>query len=169
MGELVNSGATISPCGMYRYHLERRWDRTKPAQVFIMLNPSTADANLDDPTIRRCISFAKREGAGGIYVVNLFAFRATNPADLLSAENPTGADNAKAIGDALLVARIYKTYPIAAWGSHAIARTQAIELARRARDFGTKLVCLGVTKDGSPRHPLYVKGDAPLIEWRPRP
>jgi hypothetical protein len=161
----LKSGASISACGQYRYDLERRWDPTQKPQVFIMLNPSTADASVDDPTIRRCMAFAKREGAGGIYVANLFALRATDPRELLSADDPIGAENVRAIGDALLIAAIYKRPAIVAWGAHQFAKQHGLDLPRRARDIGAKLVCLGTTKDGSPRHPLYVKADAPLVEW----
>ena len=86
---LTHSTAVISQDGLYRYHLERRWSDA-PFLTFVMLNPSTADAEIDDPTIRRCVGFSKREGAGGIAVVNLYAFRATSPADLRQASAPYG-------------------------------------------------------------------------------
>ena len=89
----LNSGAELSECGKYRYSLTRIWDETKPKVMFIMLNPSTADANNDDPTIRRCIGFAKSWGFGGLYVCNLFGFRATNPKELLKVNNPFGDQN----------------------------------------------------------------------------
>ena len=91
MSEIVKA-AVISHCKRYRYRLARHWGAGS-ALPFVMLNPSTADADNDDPTIRRCIAFAKREGAGGIVVANLFAFRATSPADMLAAPNPFGPEN----------------------------------------------------------------------------
>lgn len=85
--------AIISECGKYRYSLSRIWDENKANVLFIMLNPSTADGDVDDPTIRRCIGFAKSWGYGGIYVGNLFAYRATDPKELLKVENPIGFEN----------------------------------------------------------------------------
>ena len=85
--------AILSDCGKYRYSLTRNWDSEKPKVLFIMLNPSTADADNDDPTIRRCINFAKYWGYGGLHVCNLFAYRATNPKELLHIDNPLGDQN----------------------------------------------------------------------------
>lgn len=149
------SSAVLSPCGRYRYRLDRRWG-DGPTMGFIMLNPSTADADQDDPTIRRCIGFARREGCGALVVANLFAFRATNPISLISAHNPVGPD----ADDYLLLAIRDVTGPlVAAWGiwnrDHRANDVKAM--------IGQHCVCLGKTRDGSPRHPLYVKGDAPLV------
>lgn len=85
--------AIISEDEKYRYQLSRCWDETKPRILFIMLNPSTADANIDDPTIRRVISFAKSWGYGGVYVGNLFAFRSTDPKGLKQIADPVGENN----------------------------------------------------------------------------
>lgn len=159
----MSAGALISPCGVYRYALERRW-RSAPPMVFCMLNPSTADAEVDDPTIRRCKSFAEREGCGGIYVVNLFAFRATNPTDLKSAADPVGPDNVRAIGEGLLISLMGGPF-VAAWGAHSLAGGQAARLVERARDFDVKIHCLGKTQTGAPKHPLYLRADAPLEVW----
>jgi len=89
---LLQRGAVISPCGLYRYSLTRTWSAALPLP-FVMLNPSTADADIDDPTIRRCMAFARREHAGGIIVANVFAYRATSPADLWKATDPFGPWN----------------------------------------------------------------------------
>lgn len=140
--------AVISPCGQYRYRLDRRWG-DGPTLGFIMLNPSTADAEIDDATIRRCMGFARREGCGGIQVVNLFAYRATDPAHLLTVADPIGPEND-------LYVRSLKGPVVAAWGAHPMARKGF---------FGRHLLCLGKTKDGYPRHPLYVHRDAPLIDY----
>ncbi len=85
--------AIISECGEYRYSLSRIWDESLPAIAFLMLNPSTADGSQDDPTIRRCISYAKQWGYGVLHVVNLFAYRATDPQDLLEVLDPIGPEN----------------------------------------------------------------------------
>ncbi len=162
---LTRSGAYISQCRQYRYWLERKWDTGFKPQVFVMLNPSTADAREDDPTIRRCMGFAKREGAGGIIVVNLFAYRTTDPKELEVAEDAVGPANQQAIGDALLTATLTECPVICAWGANRRAEEQAVKLKSRALDFGAKLVCLGITAGGAPRHPLYVKGNAPLISY----
>jgi hypothetical protein len=158
-------GAQISACGRYRYTLWRRWDFARPSVLFIMLNPSTADADHDDPTIRRCIGFADRWGAGGIRVVNLYPWRATNPRDLpkgleVFGELPEGHErNAHAIRAAAADAgRI-----IAAWGAHPgpwPSQPMVVMGALRGR----LVEALALTKDGSPRHPLYVRGDVqPII------
>lgn len=161
---LTQSSADISPCGTYRYWLERKWSIAAP-QVFVMLNPSTADANEDDPTIRRCKGFAEREGAGGIVVVNLFAFRATDPKELDSAADPIGPANSLAIGNAMLLAKVCKRPMICAWGANKHAPKEADRLERRAADFDVELVCLGQTKAGAPKHPLYIKSDQPLVGY----
>ncbi|SON54256.1 hypothetical protein HDIA_0715 [Hartmannibacter diazotrophicus] len=152
---MIESSAVISTCGQYRYRLFRRW-KSGPTCVFIMLNPSTADGTQDDPTIRRCIGFAKREHCGALEVVNLFAFRATSPADLKRAEYPLGQENNVYIARALS-----KTGPlIAAWGAHGVFLGRDRAVLNMA---GGLLQCLGKTKQGHPRHPLYVRSDQPLI------
>lgn len=93
LADRVQKRASISPCGLYRYSLERWWDTSCYARYYIMLNPSTADAEVDDPTIRRCMGLAKRDRFGGIVVLNLFAFRATSPADMKAAADPVGPEN----------------------------------------------------------------------------
>ncbi len=161
----MNRWADLSRCGRYRYALGRRWGEGAEA-LFVLLNPSTADAELDDPTLRRCIGFAKREGCGASRTVNLFAWRATAPRDLSGAEaageNVIGPRNGAAIRDAL---RQCDGPAIVGWGAHRMAEPQAVVLARLATEEGRVLSCLGVTKAGQPRHPLYIRGDAGLIEW----
>lgn len=158
----VLAGATISTCGVYRYTLDRIWSASLPTALFIMLNPSTADASEDDPTIRRCISFAKRMDCGGLTVVNLFALRSTDPDALTSHPDPVGPDNdthtALALGKRLGCV-------IAAWGAHPFARTRAEAVTGLLAAHGWQLNCLGTTKAGDPRHPLYVRGDQPLQPW----
>lgn len=166
-------GADVSECGRYRYRLWRRWG-DGPVLTFVMLNPSIADGLLDDPTIRRCVSFAARDGFEGIEVVNLFAWRATVPSDLVGVEYPIGDRNLTVIGEVIDAADAL----LVAWGSIAV---DVLEQRRRKwgpRPFDPRLTfvelvgdavvapqCLGLTKDGHPRHPLYVKGDAPRVPW----
>ncbi len=157
---LVRSGASISECGQYRYWLERQWGDEAP-QVFIMLNPSTADADVDDPTIRRCMGFARDWGRGGIIVVNLFAYRATDPKELAKVDDPVGPENFYNIGMALLAARTqsYDGFVLCAWGSNSIAQKRSERLIHRAPYFDVPLRCLGTTKSGAPKHPLYIPKD----------
>lgn len=151
--------ATISSDGRYRYELTRYWE-PGPDACFIMLNPSTADADQDDPTIRRCVSFARREGCGSLTVVNLFAFRATDPRALKSQSiNPVGPNNDRHIVEAAHRA----TGPIiCAWGASSPYDWRAPDVLRLIR---RPTYCLGITKDGSPRHPLYLPSAAPLLPY----
>ena len=129
--------------------------------TWIMLNPSTADAFADDPTIRRCASFARREGCGGIKVVNLFALRATDPRELRRHPDPVGACNDRVI-DAHARGLV-----VVAWGAGGALGGRDADAARILEAAGVTPVCLGVTAGGQPRHPLYVRGDTPLVPWRP--
>lgn len=155
--------AKISQCGTYRYLLTRPAESLLPERgtaLFIMLNPSTADADVDDPTIRRCRGFARAWDCNGLTVANLYAFRATNPTELWKQGDPVGPDN-----DAQLRALAMEYgEAVCAWGANAKQERvdQVVEIFRKA---GARLWCLGTTKSGAPRHPLYIKGDQPLIEW----
>lgn len=158
----IRKSAVISKCGEYRYRLTRYWG---PGAMlpFVMLNPSTADANIDDPTIRRCMGFAKRSGAGGIVVSNLYAFRATSPDDMMDAIEPTGPLNESYLRQ-IAVEAVAVHFPIVcSWGTH--GRDAAVWATQLFQHEGAQLVCLGKTKDGHPRHPLYVKGDQPLVPY----
>jgi hypothetical protein len=159
--------AVISPCGTYRYRLTRAAESLAPVKstaLFVMLNPSTADAQLDDPTIRRCRGFSKLWDCNGLAVANLYALRSTNPAALWTHPDPVGPEN----DDYLWNFARQCSDVVCAWGSNAkperVARVASIML-----DAGARFWCLGTTKDGSPRHPLYVRADQPLIEWSPQP
>lgn len=156
--ETTRCGAVFSDCRAYRYSLWREWDRDARQLVVVGLNPSTADETQDDPTIRRCIGFAKREGCGKLVMLNLFAFRATRPKDMLAALDPVGAHN-----DAML--RSYADDPrtavvLAAWGNHG-----SPERVAEVRALFPLLYCLGRNASGSPKHPLYVRGDAPVTVY----
>lgn len=156
----MEKDAVISECGTYRYSLTRKWSEG-PTCVFIMLNPSTADASEDDPTIRRCIGFAKREGCGSLEVVNLMAFRATNPKDIPSdADTAMGPDNFKYIKSAIN----FGNPIIAAWGSHPAGKRLGVDMLRVLKNIGADVKAFKLTKSGVPGHPLYIKSDAPLVE-----
>ena len=154
------STATFSPCGLYRYTLGRRWGNGD-LSCWLMLNPSTADESQDDPTIRRCIGFSKAWGYGGLTVVNIFAFRATDPDDMRKADDPVGPGNDAAIVEAAGRAAVV----VAAWGVHGTFRERGRNVARLLRDNGVTLQCLGTTKDGHPKHPLYVAAATPLASF----
>ena len=152
----MDSTAVISDDGKFRYLLERRWRNEGSSMLFIMLNPSTADAFVDDPTIRRCVGFAKRENCGRLKVVNLFSLRATHPKDLVGQTNgPEWLGYfTQAVNDSRFIC--------AAWGSHkSVKESPAYEIIENIET----LWCLGTTKEGHPRHPLYVKSDTPLTRY----
>jgi hypothetical protein len=157
-------GASMSACGAFRYRLWRQWDEGKPRVLFVMLNPSTADGTLDDPTIRKCLGFAKRLGYGGIEVVNLFAFRATDPGDLSAAGWPVGPDNDTHIRTACgSVGGV-----ICAWGSNVdrspAAKDRAAAVRSLLHEVWGRCEALAHTKSGQPSHPLMLSYDrAP--EW----
>jgi len=151
--------ASFSPCGRYRYTLTRRWaDRGTVA--FVLLNPSTADAQREDPTIRRCMGLARSWGYGGIEVVNLFAWRATRPRDLRRAAAPESAGNARAVLRAAHRADLI----VVAWGNHGAWRAAGARMFNRLRRARLALTCLGWTRLGHPRHVLYLRRDV-----RPQP
>ena len=161
----MRKDAFISACGKYRYILIRVWDSGRPVLVIIMLNPSTADALLDDPTIRRGIAFAKREGFGGIIVINLCAFRATQPADMKAAVDPVGPLNDDQIRVLFELAAVSGSPVLAAWGANGTFQNRDTVVRLLALETGVDLVCLGVTKEGHPRHPLYVASDQPFVPF----
>ncbi len=193
MTDYVSAGATISACGKYRYRLWREWRlHPKPAHwhmwtdakgrpvldgegeqigepkacVFIMLNPSTADGQQDDPTIRRCVGFAKAWGYDRLEVVNLFAYRATSPHDLLALPHdadPVGWQNQHYIGQTLRNLPLGRI--ICAWGAHGGHLGQDETVLGWLED--EPRFALGLTKDGYPRHPLYVPANAQLVRFKP--
>lgn len=150
--------ATFSRCKTYRYLLEREWDSSKPKVLFVMLNPSTADHKQDDPTIRRCIGFAKDLGFGSLIIGNLFAYRATLPSDLAKAVEPVGPRNLKFLRKACRDADT----TITAWGvAHVVKKLNPEKVLKSIDRLET--YSLGYCKDGTPRHPLYLKKDSQLI------
>lgn len=157
--------AVISNCGRYRYSLGRPCEtlyHTKGTAAFLMLNPSTADAEIDDATITRCRGFARTWECNGLEVANLYALRSTDPNILWNHNDPIGYCN-----DAHLYIFARKHVDIVcAWGADARPERVAA-VVKILKEAGARLWCLGVTKNGSPRHPLYIKADQPLIEWIP--
>lgn len=153
------NAATISPCGRYRYTLARELGRDLGAEargtvLFVMLNPSTADSSIDDPTIRRCIGFARAWDYERLEVGNLFAWRATDPDELDSADDPVGPDNDRHLAELAAGAALV----VAAWGAAAIAnrRGRAAAVCKLFEDLGRPLHYLTLTvKDAAPGHPLY--------------
>lgn len=159
----ISRTAVVSSDNQYRYALSRRWetDIFTPCVTFIMLNPSTANHLVDDPTIRRCIGFAKREGAGALKVVNLYALRSPNPSVLWTHSNPVGVENDRYISLAIIEAAGSSMPIIAAWGAGTRPERRA-EVMERVQRHGAKLHCLGKTKGGAPRHPLYLRNNQSL-------
>lgn len=145
----MQSAIALSPCQLYRYALWRIWDETTPWVMFVGLNPSTADELQNDPTARRCIGFAQRWGYGGVCITNLFAYRATDPRQLLLVADPVGAETDRWLTyishDAGLV--------VAAWGNHGhlMGRDRTVFPLLKQPHY------LALTKQGQPAHPLYLR------------
>ena len=197
MTDYMDKGAVISACGTYRYRLWREWrNHPAPAQwdlwteddgspcvdgageqlgeplacVFVMLNPSTADGEEDDPTIRRCVGFAKSLGFDRLEVINLFAFRATNPAELLKlghADEPWGVDNEAHVARALHLAGMI----VCAWGAHGGHLGQGETMLgwlERHNYREAPIAALALTQHGHPRHPLYLPSHPTLVPFNGR-
>lgn len=150
----------ITPCGRYRYALCREWIDRRPTIAFIMLNPSTADASRDDPTIRRCIRFARDWGFGKIAVGNLYALRSPHPDHLATAADPVGPENDRWLRE--IIGRASTV--VVAWGACPVARARAVDVLEMLSH--RPLYCLGTTRDGHPRHPLYVPGSQKASVYR---
>lgn len=161
-------GAWLDERRTYRYALWRRWDPAGKIMMVVGVNPSTADETEDDPTMTRVIRFAMASGHGSVVMTNLYAWGETERAwvfrcvragyDVVGPENDYALQKVASVADTILVA----------WGSNA----QSLERQKKVYDLLTKvhsnpIYCLGTTKDGSPRHPLYLKADTPLEVWLP--
>lgn len=153
----MRAGATFSDCGLYRYTLTRRWNNDLPSVVFCMLNPSTADHETNDPTITRCIGFSQRWGYGGLVVVNLFAFRSTDPNGLWRVVDPIGPDNDRHILEQAM--RSDERVVVAAWGSQPRALGRGANVMAMLRQNGITVKALKLNTGGQPSHPLYIKSD----------
>ncbi|WP_316015943.1 DUF1643 domain-containing protein [Roseobacter sp. HKCCA0434] len=158
-GETV-SEAEFSPCGTYRYALTRRWS-DGPRLAWIMLNPSKADERRNDPTVVRCERRARAGGFGGFRVVNLFALMATDPRELKAHAEPEGPGNAAALRAACDWADIV----VCGWGVHGAHRGQGKRVRTLLSKWGARPRVLGLTRDGHPRHPLYVGYAQGFVDW----
>lgn len=150
--------AKFSPCRRYRYELWRTWDDSAPCAVFIGLNPSTADETQDDPTIRRCMRFARDWGFGRLCMLNLFAIRETDPKKMMLAEDPVGKLNDATLNRMTVGARMV----VAAWGVHGEHMNRGNAVRRMLTG---RLHHLGLTKAGHPKHPLYLKASTRPSLW----
>jgi len=162
VNDTVDTGAELSPCREYRYVLWRKWAWNGYADqvMFVGLNPSTADETEDDPTIRRCIGFAKSWGYSGLLMMNAFAFRATNPKVMMAAADPVGPSNDEAFG----YRRKQVGLIVAAWGNHC-SKERELEVLQSINE---PVYCLGTNQSGSPKHPLYIKASTqPQLYWEP--
>lgn len=140
--------ADFSPCRRYRYTLWRQWLGGTGYVMFIGLNPSTADEVQDDPTVRRCINYAKAWGYGSLCMTNIFAWRATDPRDMKAQDDPVGPENDMHLRECANHASIV----IAAWGTHGAHMNRGAQV----RAMLPELKCLRLTKHGYPAHPLYL-------------
>lgn len=150
-----HSGAIFSSCMKYRFELWRQWDEGKPYALFVMLNPSTADEIDNDPTVERCQRRALGMGYGGVRVVNIFAFRSTDPQGLYTEDDPVGAGNDEAIVRLATGAGIV----ICAWGTHGNHLDRGKHVLAMLHGAGVPPHCLQLNADGTPKHPLYVGYD----------
>lgn len=157
--------AIISADKMYRYSLTRKFG-DGPAMLFIMVNPSTADEVDNDPTIRKCMGFARRHDCGSIVVGNKFAYRSTEVSLLKQVADPVGPENDKHLMDMMRGAK----YAVVGWGSLGKLpprlRGRWMEIVDRARIAGVELKCFSTTADGHPRHPLMTGYDVPMEKWK---
>jgi len=157
---MMRKDALLSEDRIYRYSLSRTWNTSKPYILFVGLNPSTADENKDDPTIRRCINYAKCWSYGGLWMANLFAYRATLPADLKKVNEPVGLDNDMHITNLSKQADM----TVIAWGndgSYLGRDKQVLKLIKSP-------MCLNINKSGQPSHPLYQKMSLSPQPYTPR-
>ena len=155
--KIIKKSAIFSPCNQYRYSLSRAWNLNKKSALFIGLNPSTADEKVDDPTIRRCINYAKNWGYGGFLMVNLFAYRTTLPSNLKKVKYPVGKDNDKYI----VILSKKADITVAAWGNNGNLYSRD----KQVLSLVANLMCLKINKSGQPAHPLYLKKGLKLTKF----
>jgi hypothetical protein len=157
-----DSGAAFSRCRRWRYLLWRRWDETKPAVNFLMLNPSTADELQLDPSCTRARVYAARWGYGALIVTNLFGWRATDPEEMKAAPDPVGRGNDAAI----LCASREAALVVCAWGNHGAHRERATKAFVFLQSNSAELSFLKINKTtGQPAHPLYLPGTLEPLRW----
>lgn len=159
--EIEAGQAIFSDDRVYRYVLHRVWDETKPAMMMIGLNPSTADENRLDPTLRRVVGFAVREGCGQLYMTNLFAFRATDPKVMKADSHPVGTDNDYWLHECAKKSAIV----VCGWGTHGGHMSRATTVLALLGEWNIPTTALKITAAGHPGHPLYLPADAPLVPF----
>jgi hypothetical protein len=152
----VSSSARFSHCGSYRYQLVRQWGNLNTV-MFIGLNPSTADEKEDDPTIRRCVGFANEWGYGRLFMANVFAYRSTDPKILKSCDDPVGEFNDYWLGEMAKFSGLV----VACWGVHATLHDRDKQVKKAIPN----MKCFGLTKEGHPKHPLYLPKETKLISF----
>lgn len=168
-----DGGAGFDATGKYRYLLWRTWDASAPRLLWVMLNPSTADAQDDDTTVSRCIAFSKRDDFGGIEIVNLFAYITTYPQKLPEATDPKAMDPIGSENDRYIAKAAKRVDKIAvAWGENGALYQQRVDavlklLTPYAQSSESSLQCLGQTRNGCPRHPLYLAPNTPFEPYAP--
>lgn len=160
--DTIGRGAILSRDGVYRYLLTRTWDRALKPLLYIMLNPSTADAVVDDPTIRVCMSRARLVGYGGIRVLNLFALRSKSPEALHRHADPIGPDNDMVIRTELSA----RPHVVCAWGAWGRIKDRDRQVMQRCRDAECQTWAIKLNHDGTPTHPLRRSISSPLIQYR---
>lgn len=158
---LMRRTAVISECGLFRYLLERIWG-DEPPLPFCCLNPSRADAEIDDPSATRMMGFSRREKAGGTLLANVHAFRATVPKDMRASIDPFGPDNESYLMMVAAAAAQTGMPLVCAWGASGDMLGGATKAMQIFRTVGCRTVCFGITSNGMPRHPLYVRADQPF-------
>lgn len=156
----TTKGACLSNCNKYRYWLSRTWDNAKPQVVFVGLNPSTADDRIDDPTIKRCIAYGQSWGYGGFLMLNLFAYRSTDPEKLKKVQDPVGEQNNYWIKG--MITNLSTPLIVACWGNginDARFTNRTKEVTTLLKELGD-IHCIQLNKaTGQPAHPLYLKAD----------
>jgi hypothetical protein len=163
----VTGRAVFSGDGEYRYQLRREWNVTGRIAAFVGLNPSTAEGDVDDPTVRKCWRWAHAWGYGSLVMLNAFAYRATDPSMLGTVDDPFGPDNEAHLRAVAAEAQLI----VAAWGNSKYVKVFGMEERLTAMLTSGKtgvIHCLGTCRDGSPRHPLYLPNASEVSIWRMR-
>lgn len=148
-------GACLSPCRKYRYTLSRAWGDNSRPLVVIGLNPSKADESKDDNTIKKLVTIARGLNFDTLIMLNLFAFRATDPREMKNALDPVGPDNDEILKSFISGASTV----VAAWGNHGSFRKRDAFVVTLAKTVGKKLYCFDITSQGQPKHPLFLPND----------
>jgi len=158
--DFIDKGAKFDSERRFRYTLWRAWAPVRKYVNFVMLNPSTADEDVLDPTVTRCVGYAKYWGYDALFVTNIFALRATDPRELYACRDPIGPANDQWIWETADHAELV----VAAWGTNGKLDGRGLQVAEKLQPFGPK--CFGLTKYGHPKHPLYLRKDADLLDFR---